>query len=84
MAAPIPLKKNLGQYQLHKFNLEKLLQPQKQIKLMGPRGVEPLTSSLSGTRSNQLSYGPNWLARPFYHEHIKKITAKSFHIHRLW
>lgn len=25
---------------------------------MGPRGVEPLTSSLSGTRSNQLSYEP--------------------------
>ena len=26
--------------------------------LVGPRGIEPLTSSLSGTRSNHLSYGP--------------------------
>lgn len=25
---------------------------------LGPSGVEPLTSSLSGTRSNQLSYEP--------------------------
>jgi hypothetical protein len=36
--------------------------------MVGPRGIEPLTSSLSGTRSNQLSYGPKivvsaqWLA----------------------
>ena len=26
---------------------------------MGPSGVEPLTPSLSGTCSNQLSYGPD-------------------------
>lgn len=25
---------------------------------MGPSGLEPLASSLSGTRSNQLSYAP--------------------------
>ena len=29
-----------------------------QVNMVGPRGIEPLTSSLSGTRSNQLSYGP--------------------------
>ena len=28
--------------------------------LVGVPGVEPGTSSLSGTRSNQLSYTPNW------------------------
>ena len=34
--------------------------------LMGPRGVEPLTSSLSATRSNQLSYEPFWGDPPSY------------------
>ena len=28
------------------------------INLVGPKGVEPSTSPLSGVRSNQLSYGP--------------------------
>ena len=28
--------------------------------LVGLTGVEPVTSSLSGTRSNQLSYKPGW------------------------
>ena len=39
---------------------------------MGPRGVEPLTSSLSGTRSNQLSYGPSIFGRA-----QKNLKAKS-------
>ena len=30
-------------------------------RLVGLTGVEPVTSSLSGTRSNQLSYKPAWL-----------------------
>jgi hypothetical protein len=28
------------------------------IKMVGPNGLEPSTSSVSGRRSNQLSYGP--------------------------
>ncbi len=35
---------------------------------MGPSGLEPLASSLSGTRSNQLSYEPDdpaWLLRKY-------------------
>ena len=31
---------------------------------MGPRGLEPRTSSLSGTRSNQLSYAPGARVQP--------------------
>ena len=34
------------------------------LEKMGPRGIEPLTSSLSGTRSNQLSYGPVISVKP--------------------
>ena len=33
--------------------------PTCQCFAMGPSGLEPLTSSLSGTRSNQLSYEPD-------------------------
>ena len=29
--------------------------------LVGPSGVEPLTSALSAQRSSQLSYGPSYL-----------------------
>ena len=28
------------------------------VKMVGPIGLEPMASSLSGTRSDQLSYGP--------------------------
>ena len=28
------------------------------LKMVGPNGLEPSTSSVSGKRSNQLSYGP--------------------------
>ena len=33
-----------------------------QRALVGPSGLEPPTSCLSGTRSNLLSYDPSWLA----------------------
>ena len=36
-----------------------------QEKLVGPNGLEPSTSSVSGRRSNQLSYGPATASR-FY------------------
>ena len=32
------------------------------LSLVGPSGLEPPTSCLSGTRSNLLSYEPMWLA----------------------
>jgi hypothetical protein len=28
------------------------------LEMVGPNGLEPSTSSVSGRRSNQLSYGP--------------------------
>ena len=30
----------------------------KRLEMVGPNGLEPSTSSVSGKRSNQLSYGP--------------------------
>ena len=35
--------------------------------LVGPSGLEPPTSCLSGTRSNLLSYEPMWLVSDFSH-----------------
>ena len=32
-------------------------------KVVGPSGLEPPTSCLSGTRSNHLSYEPMWIFR---------------------
>ena len=37
------------------------------ITLVGPSGLEPPTSCLSGTRSNLLSYEPMWLVSDFCH-----------------
>ena len=34
--------------------------------LVGPSGLEPPTSCLSGTRSNLLSYDPSWLVKWFF------------------
>ena len=36
-------------------------------KLVGPSGLEPPTSCLSGTRSNLLSYEPMWLVSDLRH-----------------
>ena len=36
-----------------------------QFLLVGPSGLEPPTSCLSGTRSNLLSYDPMWLVSDF-------------------
>jgi hypothetical protein len=30
----------------------------RRLEMVGPNGLEPSTSSVSGKRSNQLSYGP--------------------------
>ena len=35
--------------------------------LVGPSGLEPPTSCLSGTRSNLLSYDPSWLVKWLFH-----------------
>ena len=35
--------------------------------LVGPSGLEPPTSCLSGTRSNLLSYDPSWLVKWLLH-----------------
>ncbi len=40
---------------------------------MGPSGLEPLTSSLSGTRSNQLSYEPD--SHPSVKQQRPKIAS---------
>ena len=37
------------------------------VCLVGPSGLEPPTSCLSGTRSNLLSYEPLWLVSDFLH-----------------
>ena len=37
------------------------------LSLVGPSGLEPPTSCLSGTRSNLLSYEPMWLVSDFRH-----------------
>jgi hypothetical protein len=31
---------------------------ERRVEMVGPNGLEPSTSSVSGRRSNQLSYGP--------------------------
>ena len=37
------------------------------VLLVGPSGLEPPTSCLSGTRSNLLSYEPMWLVSDWFH-----------------
>ena len=37
------------------------------VRVVGPSGLEPPTSCLSGTRSNLLSYEPMWLVWIFSH-----------------
>ena len=41
--------------------------------LVGPSGLEPPTSCLSGTRSNLLSYDPMWLAWFSHHSVIFRV-----------
>ena len=36
---------------------------ERQLAVVGPSGLEPPTSCLSGTRSNLLSYEPLWLVK---------------------
>ena len=45
-------------------------------RLVGPSGLEPPTSCLSGTRSNLLSYEPMWLVSDF--SHLVLVTVNSF------
>ena len=41
------------------------------VLLVGPSGLEPPTSCLSGTRSNLLSYEPLWLVCGFSHLRLR-------------
>ena len=48
--------------------------------MVGPNGLEPSTSSVSGRRSNQLSYGPT-AAKSFNSaNHILAYTAVGLQI----
>ena len=46
--------------------------------LVGPSGLEPPTSCLSGTRSNLLSYDPMWLAWFSHHSVIFRVKDGRF------
>ena len=48
-------------------------------EMVGPNGLEPSTSSVSGRRSNQLSYGPTQLKRlpPFPEREHREIKFAS-------
>ena len=45
--------------------------------LVGPSGLEPPTSCLSGTRSNLLSYEPMWLVWLFLHHLVFWLKGKQ-------
>ena len=54
--------KNKGRRPRRPFAVQSAIRnSQSAIKLVGPSGVEPPTSPLSGARSSQLSYGPSEL-----------------------
>ena len=46
--------------------------------LVGPSGLEPPTSCLSGTRSNLLSYEPMWLVSDLRHLVLSPFLFSSF------
>ena len=48
--------------------------------LVGPSGLEPPTSCLSGTRSNLLSYDPVWLVWRFVHTRFFSESGKDFDV----
>ena len=48
--------------------------------MVGPWGLEPQTSSVSRTRSNQLSYGPK--SKLDYHEKRRTQAAEILQINR--
>ena len=50
----------------------------KRSLLVGPSGLEPPTSCLSGTRSNLLSYEPMWLVWIFAHLACNSLSVRSF------
>ena len=43
------------------------------LTMVGPSGLEPPTSCLSGTRSNLLSYEPLWLVCGFAHLNLSQV-----------
>ena len=48
------------------------------LSLVGPSGLEPPTSCLSGTRSNLLSYEPMWLVSDLRHLVLSPFLFSSF------
>ena len=51
-----------------------VFKPFTNYKLVGVLGVEPRTSSLSGTRSNQLSYTPSFPLKSCLRRRLRRLT----------
>ena len=51
---------------------------ERDLKMVGPNGLEPSTSSVSGRRSNQLSYGPSKLCSDFAYNLLNLLILVQF------
>ena len=68
----------------HEVALHRLLSFYKSLRLVvGPSGLEPPTSCLSGTRSNLLSYEPMWLVWIFLSHLVSNLKEWYFTLPRL-
>ena len=65
-------------YEFHFWQSQKFHCKSFGLALVGPSGLEPPTSCLSGTRSNLLSYDPMWLAWFSHHSVIFRVKDGRF------
>ena len=66
-----------GDILLAKQTLYQLSYTPTEVFLVGVDGIEPSTSSLSGTRSNQLSYTPNCIyGRDREQKHLREVSSE--------